>query len=48
MKGGLVGELSTQSEELRTRWAAHNVRIHQTGINHVHHSDRQAVARLRE
>jgi transcriptional regulator with XRE-family HTH domain len=33
----LVGELSTQSEEFRTRWAAHNVRIHQTGVKHVHH-----------
>jgi hypothetical protein len=28
----LVGELSTQSETFRTRWAAHNVRIHQTGV----------------
>src|SRR5439155_6202227 len=26
----LVGELSTQNEEFRSRWAAHNVRIHQT------------------
>ena len=26
----LVGELSTRSEEFRTRWAAHNVRIHRT------------------
>ncbi len=33
----LVGELSTQSEGFRTRWAAHNVRIHQTGVKHVHH-----------
>jgi transcriptional regulator with XRE-family HTH domain len=33
----LVGELSTESEEFRTRWAAHNVRIHQTGVKHVHH-----------
>jgi transcriptional regulator with XRE-family HTH domain len=33
----LVGELSTQSEEFRTRWAAHNVRIHQTGTKQVHH-----------
>jgi len=24
----LVGELSTQSETFRTRWAAHNVRFH--------------------
>jgi transcriptional regulator with XRE-family HTH domain len=33
----LVGELSTQSETFRTRWASHNVRIHQTGAKHVHH-----------
>jgi transcriptional regulator with XRE-family HTH domain len=33
----LVGELSTQSEEFRTRWAAHNVRQHITGIKHFHH-----------
>ena len=28
----LVGELSTQSEEFRTRWATHNVRFHNTGV----------------
>jgi transcriptional regulator with XRE-family HTH domain len=33
----LVGELSTQSEDFRARWAAHNVRIHQTGVKQVHH-----------
>ncbi len=33
----LVGELSTQSEEFRARWAAHNVRQHITGIKHFHH-----------
>jgi hypothetical protein len=33
----LVGELSTQSDEFRTRWAAHNVRVHLTGVKHVHH-----------
>jgi transcriptional regulator with XRE-family HTH domain len=33
----LVGELSTQSEEFRTRWAAHDVRIHRTGAKEVHH-----------
>jgi MmyB-like transcription regulator ligand binding domain len=33
----LVGELSTQSETFRARWATHNVRIHQTGAKHVHH-----------
>jgi transcriptional regulator with XRE-family HTH domain len=29
----LVGELSTVSEEFRTRWAAHDVRIHHAGPN---------------
>jgi transcriptional regulator with XRE-family HTH domain len=33
----LVGELSMQSDEFRTRWAAHNVRQHITGIKHFHH-----------
>ncbi|MBT2596504.1 helix-turn-helix transcriptional regulator [Arthrobacter sp. ISL-72] len=33
----LVGELSTRSEEFRTRWAAHNVRRHTTGHKHFHH-----------
>ncbi|MCW2993508.1 MAG: transcriptional regulator [Conexibacter sp.] len=33
----LVGELSTRSEEFRVRWAAHNVRFHQTGVKRIHH-----------
>lgn len=33
----LVGELSTRSEEFRTRWAAHNVRLHRSGSKHFHH-----------
>ena len=33
----LVGELSTQSSEFRTRWAAHNVRFHDTGVKDYHH-----------
>src|SRR5436190_22899826 len=33
----LVGELSTQSETFRIRWAANNVRIPQTGIKNFHH-----------
>jgi len=33
----LVGELSTQSEDFRTWWAAHNVRQHITGVKHFHH-----------
>jgi transcriptional regulator with XRE-family HTH domain len=35
----LVGELSTRSEEFRTRWATHNVRIHRTGAKDLHHPD---------
>lgn len=34
---GLVGELSTQSNEFRARWAQHNVRQHITGIKQFHH-----------
>ncbi|MED5803930.1 helix-turn-helix transcriptional regulator [Gordonia sp. Z-3] len=33
----LIGELSTQSEVFRTRWAAHNVRFHRTGKKRLHH-----------
>ena len=33
----LVGELSTVSEEFRTRWAAHDVRIHHNGVKHFLH-----------
>jgi MmyB-like transcription regulator ligand binding domain/Helix-turn-helix domain len=33
----LVGELSTQSPEFRTGWAAHNVRFHDTGTKELHH-----------
>jgi len=33
----LVGELSTRSETFRTRWAAHNVRFHDTGGKRFHH-----------
>jgi MmyB-like transcription regulator ligand binding domain len=32
-----VGELSTRSEDFRGRWAAHDVRIHSTGIKKQHH-----------
>ncbi|WP_030257208.1 helix-turn-helix transcriptional regulator [Streptomyces violens] len=34
----LIGELCTRSEEFRTRWGAHNVRLHGTGIKRFHHS----------
>ena len=33
----LIGELSTRSEDFRTRWGAHNVRRHSTGLKHFHH-----------
>jgi transcriptional regulator with XRE-family HTH domain len=33
----LIGELSTRSSEFRIRWAAHNVRIHTTGVKLIHH-----------
>lgn len=33
----LVGELATRSEPFRTRWAAHNVRLHHTGTKRFHH-----------
>jgi transcriptional regulator with XRE-family HTH domain len=33
----LVGELSTRSEPFRTRWAAHNVRFHRSGVKRFHH-----------
>jgi transcriptional regulator with XRE-family HTH domain len=33
----LVGELSTQDETFRTKWAAHNVRFHDTGVKRMHH-----------
>ncbi|WP_083473414.1 helix-turn-helix transcriptional regulator [Frankia sp. R43] len=33
----LVGELSTRSDEFRTRWASHNVRHHTAGTKKMHH-----------
>src|SRR4051794_14441906 len=33
----LVGELSTRSEAFRIRWAAHDIRLHRTGIKQIHH-----------
>ncbi|HZD00773.1 MAG TPA: helix-turn-helix transcriptional regulator [Actinomycetes bacterium] len=35
----LIGELSTRSEAFRTWWAAHNVRLHRTGVKHLHHPE---------
>jgi transcriptional regulator with XRE-family HTH domain len=39
----LIGELSTRSDDFRTRWAAHDVRLHRTGRKSFHHP---AVGRL--
>ncbi|MFI2754506.1 helix-turn-helix transcriptional regulator [Cellulomonas sp. P22] len=33
----LVGELSTRSEEFRTRWAAHDVHLHRGGAKKIQH-----------
>jgi transcriptional regulator with XRE-family HTH domain len=33
----LIGELSTRSDAFRSRWAAHDVRLHRTGMKHVRH-----------
>ena len=35
----LIGELSTLSTAFRTRWAAHDVRIHHGGVKRFHHPD---------
>ncbi|MFE8958368.1 MmyB family transcriptional regulator [Streptomyces iakyrus] len=34
-----VDELSTISDEFRTWWAAHNVRIHHGGVKRFHHPE---------
>jgi hypothetical protein len=39
----LVGELSARSEEFRTRWGAHNVRLHRTGRKQLHHPKGEAM-----
>jgi transcriptional regulator with XRE-family HTH domain len=33
----LIGELSTRSEEFRALWAAHDVRLHRTGVKQFRH-----------
>ena len=33
----LIGQLSTRSDDFRLRWAAHDVRIHSTGVKLLHH-----------
>ncbi|MCX4647054.1 helix-turn-helix transcriptional regulator [Streptomyces sp. NBC_01446] len=35
----LIGELSTCSDEFRTRWGAHNVRRHGSGTKEFHHHE---------
>jgi transcriptional regulator with XRE-family HTH domain len=35
----LIGELSTRSDVFRTGWAAHHVRLHQTGVKRLHHPE---------
>jgi hypothetical protein len=32
---GLIGERATRSETFRTWWAAHNVRLHRTGVKRL-------------
>jgi hypothetical protein len=34
---GLVGELSTRSDEFRVRWGAHDVQVHRAGLKHIRH-----------
>jgi transcriptional regulator with XRE-family HTH domain len=34
---GLIGDLSTRSEEFRALWAAQNVRLHRSGVKHFRH-----------
>ncbi|MDN5766820.1 MAG: helix-turn-helix transcriptional regulator [Humibacillus sp.] len=33
----LIGEMSTRSDDFRTRWAAHEVRLHRSGTKHFSH-----------
>lgn len=33
----LIGELCTRSNDFRIRWAAHDVRLHRTGLKHIRH-----------
>jgi transcriptional regulator with XRE-family HTH domain len=36
---GLIGELSTRSEQFRTSWAAHNIKAHRHGVKRFRHTD---------
>jgi transcriptional regulator with XRE-family HTH domain len=33
----LIGELSTRSDAFLVRWAAHNVKLHRTGVKRIYH-----------
>jgi transcriptional regulator with XRE-family HTH domain len=33
----LIGELATRSDAFRVRWAAHDVRLHRSGVKYFHH-----------
>jgi hypothetical protein len=33
----MIGEFATRSDEFRAEWAAHDVRLHQTGTKHFQH-----------
>ncbi len=33
----LIGELSTRSDDFRVRWAAHDVKLHRTGVKRFNH-----------
>ncbi|RKR29902.1 helix-turn-helix transcriptional regulator [Arthrobacter oryzae] len=35
----LIGELVTRSDSFRSRWSAHNVRLHRTGVKRIVHPD---------
>lgn len=35
----IVGELATRSEKFRTRWAAHNITAHRSGVKRFRHSE---------
>ncbi|GAA3478174.1 helix-turn-helix transcriptional regulator [Streptomyces yanii] len=39
----LIGELCTMSTEFRTRWAAHDVRIHHGGVKQFQHPDAGSI-----
>jgi transcriptional regulator with XRE-family HTH domain len=35
----LIGELSTRSQDFRVRWAAHDVKLHRTGVKRFRHPE---------